>query len=134
MMAVVLSNNLLTVQLPKPSVVIGTGGDEVSRISTERTVPHPTLVASQRALELKWFWFRRFLIWTWDHLFEVLDFPDLCSVVRAAGGKMLDIRGKKNSGDVLPMSFKVGDWYQGRLFPVRNQMPDINISLDTVLE
>jgi hypothetical protein len=91
--------------------MIRTGSDEVCRISTKSAVPHPTLVASQRALKLKWLRFRRFIVRTWDHLLKVLDFPYLRSVVGTACSEMLDVRGKENASNVLPVGFEVGNWY-----------------------
>jgi hypothetical protein len=75
-------------------------------------------VACQRTFKLERLRLRRFIARTWDHLFEILDFPDLRGVVGAAGSKMLDVWGKEDSSNILPVSFKVGDWYQRGLLPV----------------
>ena len=52
MMTIILPNNLLAMQLPQARIVIAARRDEVRRVGRERAVPHPALVARQRALEI----------------------------------------------------------------------------------
>lgn len=44
-MAVVLTDDLLCVQLPQTCVVVTAGCYEICAVGTEGTVPHPTLMA-----------------------------------------------------------------------------------------
>lgn len=53
MMPIVLPNYDLTRQLPQPRIVITARRDQIRRVSTERTVPHPSLMALQRSLQGK---------------------------------------------------------------------------------
>ena len=45
--AIVLANDGLARELPQTRVVIGASGNEIRRISTESTIPDPTLVSGQ---------------------------------------------------------------------------------------
>ena len=82
MMTIILTNDLLAMQLPQACIMIRTSGDQVSRISTKSAVPNPALMATKRALELEWLGVRLGrLTWLRNHLVEVFDFPDLGGVV-----------------------------------------------------
>lgn len=103
MVAVVLADNLLAVELPEPSVVVAAGCDKVGTICAEGTVPDPALVTGEGRLEGEGLG----LVIGADGL-HVLDFPDLGRVVGAAGGELLDIGREKDAGDVLLVCREVG--------------------------
>ena len=84
--AIVLADNLLAVQLPEPRVVVAAGSDQIGTICAECTVPYPSLVSRQGGLEWERPGFR--LRAGGLHL---LDLPDLGGVVGAASSQLLDI-------------------------------------------
>lgn len=104
MVSVVLADDLLAVQLPEAGVVVRAGGDEVGRVGAEGAVPDPALVAGQGGLER---------VGAGPVVLggglEVGDFPDLGGVIGAAGGKLLDVGGEEDAGDVLIVGAEVGD-------------------------
>lgn len=53
MMPIILPNNLLATQLPQPCVMIRTRRNQIGRISTKRTIPHPPLMRRQTRLQWK---------------------------------------------------------------------------------
>jgi len=53
MMSVILPDNLFTAQLPQPRIMVTARRDQVRAVSTERAIPHPTLMAKQCRLERK---------------------------------------------------------------------------------
>lgn len=79
--SIVLADDLLSLKLPEASIMIAAGGHQVGRVSTERAVPNPALVASKRALQLEWNWAGRLATRSRDHLVKILNLPDLRSVV-----------------------------------------------------
>lgn len=130
MMAVVLPNNLLRTQLPEARIVITRGRDQVRRVSAERAVPDPALVARQRALELEgdgdggWF-----AAGNGEQLVEILDEPDFCGVVGGAGGQVLHVGTEEHARYVLAVGFEVGEWDQRGLFPILLEVPDEDVAL-----
>jgi hypothetical protein len=106
MVAIVLPDNLLAVELPKASVVIRTSGDQVRRISTESTVPYPPLMASQCSFAGVRF---GFLILDRIH---VDNLPNLCSVVGTAGCKLLYIWREEYARNILLVGAEMGDGNQ----------------------
>jgi len=78
-MAVVLTDDLLAMQLPQPRIMVAAGCDQVRTIGTECTVPDPSLVAGKGG-------FQRESIGRgiWRRGFHLLDFPDLGRMVGAA--------------------------------------------------
>lgn len=88
MMAIVLADDLLAVQLPQARVVIRARGDQVRRVGAEGTVPHPTLVARKSGLERE-----RLGVAVVVRLLGLLgvDLPDLGGVVGGARGKLLGV-------------------------------------------
>jgi len=108
--AVVLSDDLLAVQFPESSVMVRACRDEIRGIGTEGTVPNPSLMTCQGTLQSERLGFRRVVAACYrNHLFEVLDLPDLGRVVCAAGCEMFDVWREQDSGNVLTVSFKVGN-------------------------
>jgi hypothetical protein len=83
--AVILANNLLGVQLPQPRVVVGASSHKICRVGAEGAVPDPALVAGEGGLERVGF---RLLVGSRLHVFHL---PDLGGMVGTAGGKLLDI-------------------------------------------
>lgn len=128
-MSVVLADNRLRLKLPETSVMVAAGGNQVGRVSAERAVPNPALVAGKSALQLERHWAGRLATRGGDHFVKILDLPDLGGVVSGAGRKVLDVRREQNSGDVLAMSFEVSDWDKSCLLTVLLKMPDKNIAL-----
>lgn len=130
-MPIILPNNLLTSQLPQPRIVITTRRNQIRRVRTERTIPHPSLMARQRALELKrllGMWTGRLALFR-DLGFEVLDFPDLGGAVGAAGGEVLDVGGEQDAGYVGVVGFEVGDGDELGFFAVLEEVPDVDVAL-----
>lgn len=82
MVTIILTNDLLAMQLPQACIMIRTSGDQVSRVSTKSTVPNPPLMAAKGALELERLRVRfSRLTRLRNHLVEIFDFPDLRGVV-----------------------------------------------------
>lgn len=117
-MAIILPNNLLAMQLPQACVVVAARGDEVRRVGGERAIPHPALVARQRALEFEGPRLGRRLARCRHHRLQVLDLPNLGRVVGAACCQVLDIGREENSRDVLCVRFEVCYRHQLRLLTV----------------
>ena len=93
-MTIVLPNDRLAMQFPQPSIVIRTRRNKVCRVSTERTVPDPALVAGERALELeglRGLGVRLYLTRNGNHRLEIFNFPYLGCVVCGAGCEVLDV-------------------------------------------
>lgn len=129
---VVLADNLLCLKLPEASVMIAAGGNQVGRVSTERAVPNPALVAGKRALQLERDWAGRFATRGRNHLVKILNLPYLRGVISGAGSKVFDIWREQDSGNVLAMGLEVGDGDKSRLLAILLQMPDKNIALEIV--
>jgi hypothetical protein len=108
MMSVILPNNLLTMQLPEPRVMIATRRDQIRRIRRERTIPNPSLMARQGTLKIKGPGFRGCLARDGDHGVQIFDLPDLGSVVRAARCQVFDVGRQEHAGYVLGVCFEVG--------------------------
>lgn len=128
-MAIILPYDLLAHEFPQAGIVVATSSDQVRRIGREGTVPHPALVAGQRALELERPRLRRRLAWRRNHGLEVLDLPDLGGVVRAARREVLDVGREEDPRDVLRVRLEVGDGHQLRLFTVLEEMPNVDATL-----
>ena len=75
---------------------------------------------------------RLYLTWNGDHRLEILDFPDFGGVVCGAGCEVLDIRREEDAGDVVFVCREVSYWYQGGLFAVLHEVPDVDVTLDHV--
>jgi hypothetical protein len=102
-MSIVLSDNLLTMQLPQSRVVIRASSYQVRRVGTESAVPYPALVTGEGGLQgIR----LGFLVRSG---FDVLNFPNLGCVVCAAGRELLDIRGQQNASDVFLVGVEVSD-------------------------
>jgi hypothetical protein len=67
-----------------------------------------------------------------DHGFEVFDFPDLGSVVGAAGCEVLNVGGQEHAGYVLGMGFEMCYRHKLGFFAVLEEVPDIDASLGDV--
>src|SRR4051794_13231186 len=78
----VLADKITGGEVPKASAVIRRSGDEIVTVSTECRVPHPALVARQRAVQLEL-----------THLLVLPRtlLPELHRVVRRAGGERLAV-------------------------------------------
>lgn len=123
MVPVVLTDNLLAVQLPQPRIMIRARRYEIGRVCAKGTVPDPALVAGQGGLE------REGLGLVVGPGRAVLDLPNLGSVVGAAGGELLDIRGEEDARDVFFMRGEVrhGDHASSVVFLFN--LPDKDIAL-----
>ena len=128
-MTVVLSNDLLTMQLPQPRIMIRASRNEIRRIGTESAIPNPALMSSQSALQLERLTLRGSLARNRNHGIEILDLPDPGSVIGAASCKVLDVGRKENTGDVLVVSFEVGDRHELSLLAVLEEVPDVDTAL-----
>lgn len=126
-MAIVLTNNLLAMQLPQTRVVVRARRDEVGRVGAKCTIPHPALVARQGRLEGEGAQlpiFVRFgdLVW--------VNFPDFGRVVGGAGGEFLDVRREQDAGDVFLVGAEVGDGLELGAFEGLDQGPDEDVALE----
>jgi len=114
-MPIVLPYDRLSAQLPQPSIMVAARSDKICAISTESTVPHPTLMALQACLQWKSprcaFCGKIFVAFNIVRRGRV-DRPDAGVMIGAAGGKMTDIGGKKNPSDVCCMCLKGGYGYE----------------------
>jgi hypothetical protein len=88
-MAVVLTNDLLAMQLPQSRIVVGTSRNQVRTVGTERAVPNPALVPRKRGLERERYLFFAVLAGRWRR--DVNDLPDLGRVVGTARRQLLDV-------------------------------------------
>jgi len=70
----------------------------------------------------------------WKHRFEVFDFPYLGGVVGTTGREVLDVGREKDAGDVVAVRLEVGNWDQGCLLAVLEEMPDVNVALYTSVQ
>jgi len=127
-MTIILSNDLLTVQLPQSRIMITARRNQIRTIRTERAIPDPALMAGERALELERLRFGGCLAGGWDHGFEVFDFPDLGGVVSAAGCEVLDVRREQDAGYVFVVCLEVGYGNELSLFAVLEEVPDVDTS------
>lgn len=107
MMPVILPDDLLTVQLPQPRIVVGACGNQVGTICRESAVPDPALVARERGLERVGA--LRLGVLVRREGFHVYHLPDLGRVVGAAGGELLDVRRQEDAGYVLVVRAELGD-------------------------
>lgn len=123
--AVVLPDDLLAVQLPEPGVVIGARGDQVGRVCAERAVPDPALVTGEGRLE--GVRLGRLVILVNGR--DVLDFPDLGRVICATGRKLLDVGGEEDARDVLLVGGKLGYWQELGAVEGLDELPNENVAL-----
>lgn len=124
--AVVLADDLLAVQLPQAGVVVGAGGDEVGRVGAEGAVPDPALVARQGGLEREGLWAAGLV--GLGGLLGV-DLPDLGGVVGGAGRELLDVRGQQDARDVLLVRVEVRDGLQLGAVEGLDEGPDEDVAL-----
>jgi hypothetical protein len=124
MMAIVLANNSLAMELPQPCKVIRTSGNQVGRVSTESTIPYPPLMLGQSALELERTGFKSSFAGGRNHGVKILDLPDLGGVVGGAGREMLDIRREQYTKKVIVMGLKMGHRNKLGLLAVLQEAPD----------
>ncbi len=123
--AVVLADDLLGVQLPEPGIVVAAGRHEVGTIRTESAVPHPALVAGQSGFEGEGAGFgvgRRRL--------HVGDFPDLGRVVGAARGELLDVGREQDPGDVLLVGRELGQGHRLGALKGLDELPHEYVALE----
>lgn len=125
-MAVVLANDLLAVQLPQARIVIRACGDQVGRVGAKSAVPHPALVACEGGLEWEWLGITVLI-----GLLGLLgiDLPDLGGVVGRAGRKLLGIRREQDSRDVLFVGVEVGDGLEVGAVKGLDEGPDEDVAL-----
>jgi hypothetical protein len=123
--AVVLTDDLLAVELPEPRIVVAACRNQVGAVCAEGTVPHPALVAGEGRLEGEGLGF----VLVGDGL-HVLDLPDLGRMVGTAGGQLLDVGGEEDAGDVLLVCRKVGQGDELRSIVGLEKLPDEDIALD----
>lgn len=104
--------------------MVAAGRHKVCAVSAESAVPHPALVASQCSLEREC---ARLGVGTGR--FHLLDLPNLCSVVGAASGQLLDVGREKNTGDALLVCRKVSHGYQLGALKSLDKLPNVDIAL-----
>ena len=127
MMAVVLADDLLAVQLPQPREVVRAGRHQVRRVGAEGAVPNPPLVARQSRLEGERL---RLLVRVG---LDVVHLPDLCRVVCATGGQLLDVWGEQDSCDVFFVGVEMRDGEQLRPVVCLEEVPDKDITLELLV-
>jgi hypothetical protein len=120
-------------QLPQPSIVIRACRNQVRRIGTESAIPDPALMTLECAFKLERL--RSLVIGLClsrdrNHGFKVLDFPDLGGVVGRASGQVLNVGRKENTGNVVLVCGEMGDWDEGSLFAVLEEVPDVDVALE----
>ena len=125
-MAVILPDDLLAVELPEAGVVVGAGGDEVGRVGAEGAVPDPALVARQGGLQGEGA--GEAALVQAGGLVDV-DLPDLCGVVGGAGRQLLDVRRQQDAGDVLLVRRELRDGLQLGAVEGLDQGPDEDVAL-----
>jgi hypothetical protein len=73
--------------------------------------------------------FRLCLAGNGDHGFEVLDFPDLGSMVGGASSQVLDVGREEDTGDIVLVCGEVCDWNESSLFAVLDEVPNVDVTL-----
>lgn len=124
--AVVLADDLLAVQLPEAGVVVRAGGDEVCGVGAEGAVPHPALVAGQGGLEGERLGAAG-LVWLGGLL--GVDLPDLGGVIGRAGRELLDVGGQQDPRDVLLVRVEMRDGLQLGAVEGLDEGPDEDVAL-----
>lgn len=122
-MAVVLADDLLTVQLPESGVVVGAGRDEVSRVGAEGAVPDPPLVTRQGGLEGEGLG-----LLVMGRL-EILHLPDARGVVGAAGRELLHVWRQEDTSNILLVRVEVRHGQELRAVVSLEELPDKDVSL-----
>lgn len=125
MVAVVLPDDLLALQLPQTGVVVGAGGDEVRAVGAEGAVPYPALVTRQGCLEREGFWLR-----VLGRGLDVAHLPDLGGVVGAAGRELFDVRGEENARDGLLVRVEVRHGHELGAVEGLDELPDEDVALE----
>lgn len=133
-MPIVLSNNTLAAQLPKPRVMIRATRDQIRTIGAKSTVPHPSLMAMERGFERESSGVAvvgcREVIGGEDVVgCRCVDGPDAGCVIGRAGGQVADVWGEEDAGDVCGVSqeFTYGEYGCG--FATLNHTPDVDVAL-----
>lgn len=133
---IVLPDDGLVLQLPKPGVMIRAGRHQVRRVCREGAVPYPSLVAVQLLLELEAILFAFVAIRASQRSSLLcslkIHLPDLCRMVCGAGCEVPHIRAEQHTGDVRAMSAILSHWYQGRDIAHGDQAPHEDRACDAV--
>lgn len=124
MVPVVLSDDLLAMQLPQPRIVVRACRHQIRRIRTEGAIPNPALVACKCSLQREGFGFFVVLLWC-----KVLDFPDLCCMIGAACGQLLYIWREEDSCDIFFMGVEVGDGEELGAVEGLDKLPNEHVAL-----
>jgi len=142
MMAVVLSDDALALQLPQSRIVITARSNQIRTIGTEGAIPNPALVASQSRLQRK-------ALCTLAAFFSVLNSgsigirqaervvvgverqvverrrsPDAGSVVGRASSQLADVGGQQHTRDVGVVSGELADGDEAGDVAVEQHAPD----------
>ena len=124
--AIVLPDDLLAMQLPQPRVVVRARRDQVGRVGAEGAVPDPALVARQGGLEGEGP--RVAVLVAAGGLVDV-DLPDLGGVVGRARRQLLDVRREEDARDVLLVGGEVRDGLELGAVVRLDQGPDEDVAL-----
>lgn len=133
MVAIVLTNDGLTREFPQTGVVVRASGDKIRGISTERTVPHPTLMRLQRGLQWKCTRgaFGGQIFSPFDVVWRIrVNRPNTSGVVGRTSSEVTDVRRKENTVDVGEVGLEARDWNQGRNIAVLDHTPNVDIALE----
>ena len=148
MVAVVLPNDRLALQLPQPRVMIAARRHQVRRVGRESAVPDPALMAVELLLQLKPLRLVRALqvrmtvevvgglrvvVVPAAAAFEI-DSPDAGGVVGGAGGEVADVRGEEHAGDVGAVGAELGDGDEAGDVADGDETPDVDGAVDAVAD
>jgi len=108
--------------------------NQISTVSTERTIPNPTLMSFQACLQRKrtrsTFASRRQVLIAFDIVVcGRIDRPDASIVVSAASGEVTDVRREEDTCYIGSVRLEGGDGYElGNVFFL-SHFPNIDIAL-----
>jgi hypothetical protein len=121
--AVVLTDDLLGVQLPQARIVVAAGRHEVGAIGAEGAVPDPALVTRQGGFE--WKGARLGVRTSRLHLFNL---PDLGGMVGATGCELLDVGRKEDTSNIFLVCREVGHWDKLGALESLYKLPDKDVT------
>ena len=132
MVAIILPDDRLRVQLPQPGIVVGARGDEVRAVGAEGTVPDPALVGLEGGFERKGAGLA-----LGGEAFVALDVvrrgrvdgPDARVVVGGAGRQVADVGAQQDARHVGVVGLEGGDGDEGGDVAVLDHAPDVDVAL-----
>jgi hypothetical protein len=111
MVAIVLADDVLALQLPETRIMVRASRNEIRRVGREGAVPNPSLMAIEFLFELEALLLLLvFFVALQHHGGRILEIhcPDSGGVVCRASGEMSNVWREQDSRDVRPMGLELG--------------------------